>query len=140
MKRYNYYKEVKADFDLCLSNMAEYDPNIDKETFAELKEYLEDELLNDVTLLTRDGYETDEQKRINVLDNLDLLDIAIRELGFSDNAKYECFKEGNYFLLDSLIRRFLVIRLIDMILSDCECGAIEVMWDGIRFENGISWL
>lgn len=138
--KYNYYKEVKADVDICLSNMVYYDAeNVYKDTFVDLHDYLLDELLEDVTLLTRDGYETNEQKRINVLENLDLLDIATRELGFDDKVKYECFKEGNYFMLDMLIRKFMVIRIIDLTLSGCEKSTIEVFWDNIRFDEDIRW-
>ena len=140
MKKYNYYKEVKEDVDICLSNMVYYDAeNIYKSSFVDLHDYLLDELLEDVTLLTRDGYETDEQKRVNVLENLDLLDIAVRELGFNDKVKYECFKEGNYFMLDMLIRKFMVIRIIDLTLSGCEKSTIEVFWDNIRFDEDIRW-
>lgn len=140
MKKYNYYKEVKEDVDICLSNMVYYDAeNVYKDTFVDLHNYLLDELLEDVTLLTRDGYETDEQKRVNVLENLDLLDIAVRELGFDDKVKYECFKEGNYFMLDMLIRKFMVIRIIDLTISGCEKSTIEVFWDNIRFEEDIRW-
>lgn len=133
MKKYNYYKEVKEDIDICLSNMVCYDAeNIYKSSFVDLRDYLLDELLEDVTLLTRDGYETDEQKRVNVLENLDLLDIAVRELGFNDKVKYECFKEGNYFMLDMLIRKFMVIRIIGLTISGCERSTIEVFWDNFR--------